>query len=161
METPRYKVYYGSPCGLMEIQASDKGITSLLFVDNRTGKSRITDILATCIDQLEEYFRKKRKSFSVPLDLQGTDFQKRVWKELMNIPFGKTTSYLQLATILGDRNSIRAVGGANGRNPVSIIVPCHRVIGANGTLVGYAGGMDKKRWLLEHEGVLVQQKLFV
>jgi len=93
--------------------------------------------------------------------LHGTEFQKKVWNELLNIPFGKTISYLQLAKELGDVKLIRAVGGANGKNPVSIIVPCHRVIGSDGTLIGYGGGLDKKKWLLEFEGVLVQKELFV
>ena len=119
------------------------------------------EILEDCIKQLDEYFQSKRKIFSIPLELHGTEFQKKVWNELLNIPFGKTISYLQLAKELGDVKLIRAVGGANGKNPVSIIVPCHRVIGSDGTLIGYGGGLDKKKWLLEFEGVLVQKELFV
>lgn len=94
------------------------------------------------------------------MDLQGTDFQKRVWNELLKIPYGKTISYMQLAINLGDKKSIRAAGTANGKNPVAIIVPCHRVIGSNGDLVGYGGGLDKKKWLLEHEGVWMHKELF-
>lgn len=159
MEASLDKTYFDSPCGLVEICSSEIGITSILFVDKRS-EAKNNVLLDNCIQQLDEYFNKKRKTFSIPLDLQGTDFQKRVWNELLNIPFGKTSSYLQLAIALGDKNAIRAVGGANGRNPVSIIVPCHRVIGSNGDLVGYSGGMDKKKWLLDHEGVFIQQELF-
>ncbi len=161
MEKSPYKAYYGSPGGLMEICASNMGITSVTFVKNKSGKIHSSDLTSDCINQLDQYFCKKAKTFSLPLDLQGTDFQKRVWNELLNIPFGKTISYLQLAGKLGDKKSIRAVGGANGKNPVAIIVPCHRVIGANGNLVGYAGGLDKKKLLLRHEGVLIQKELFV
>lgn len=161
MESSIYTTYYNSPCGPLEICAGNAGITSVYFVSKKSKKIYPNNILLDCVKQLDEYFKKKRKMFSVPLDLQGTEFQKRVWNELLNIPFGKTISYLQLAIRLGDKKIIRAVGGANGRNPVSVIVPCHRVIGANGDLVGYGGGLDKKKWLLEHEGVLIQQELFL
>jgi len=160
MDIASYKASYNSPCGLIEICASETGITSIWFVDRPSVKINSSSLLVDCIQQLQEYFNKRRKTFSIPLDLQGTDFKKRVWNELLNIPLGKTSSYLQLAIALGDKNAIRAVGGANGKNPVSIIVPCHRVIGPNGDLVGYSGGMDKKEWLLEHEGILIQQELF-
>jgi len=160
MEELLYKTYYESPAGLIEIMANDTGVTSILFVKKRTGRSQNNEHTAECARQLHDYFNKERKTFSVPLDLIGSDFQKRVWNELLNIPFGKTISYLQLAIKLGDKKCIRAAGTANGRNPVSIIVPCHRVIGSNGDLVGYGGGLDKKKFLLELEGVLVQQELF-
>lgn len=160
MEAPLYKTYYEAPCGLLEIVANDKGVTSILFVKKRTGRTRNNPHTTSCAQQLHEYFNKDRKTFSVPLDLHGTDFQKRVWNELLNIPFGKTISYMQMAINLGDKKCIRAAGTANGRNPVSIIVPCHRVIGSNGDLVGYGGGMDKKKALLELEGVLIQKALF-
>jgi methylated-DNA-[protein]-cysteine S-methyltransferase len=161
MEDSFYKTYYNSPCGLIELSASDTGITSLYFVKKKSSRSDKRKHFTDCMLQLDEYFNKKRKTFSLPLDLQGTDFQKRVWNELLNIPFGKTISYMQLAINLGDKKCIRAAGTANGRNPVSIIVPCHRVIGSNGDLVGYGGGLDKKKWLLELEGVLIQKELFV
>jgi methylated-DNA-[protein]-cysteine S-methyltransferase len=160
MEPLLFKTYYESPCGLIEVCASDVGISSILFVNNKVGESIGSNIVSDCVTQLDEYFKKQRKIFSIPLDFQGTDFQKRVWTELLKIPFGKTISYLQLAIRLGDKKSIRAVGGANGKNPISIIVPCHRVIGTNGDLVGYSGGLDKKKWLLAHEGASVQQELF-
>ena len=160
MENSRYKTYYESPCGLIEILASDEGVTSVLFVKKRTGRSKNNEHTNLCTKQLHEYFNKDRKTFSISLDLVGTDFQKRVWMELLNIPFGNTITYLQHAINLGDRKCIRAAGTANGKNPISIIIPCHRVIGSNGDLVGYGGGLDKKKWLLEFEGVLIQQELF-
>src|SRR5690606_6937498 len=111
--------------------------------------------------QLEEYFFRGRKFFDVELELNGTAFQNRLWNELLTIPYGKTVSYLEMAIRLGDMNSVRAVGLANGQNPIAIIVPCHRVVGKDGDLVGYAGGLDKKLWLLEHEGAFAEQlKLF-
>ena len=160
MEDFLFKTYYESPAGLIEILASGQGVTFILFVKKRSGRSKNNEHTTACFNQLNEYFNKDRKAFSVELDLLGTDFQKRVWNELMNIPFGKTISYLQMAINLGDKKCIRAAGTANGRNPVSIIVPCHRVIGSNGDLVGYGGGLDKKKALLEHEGVLIQKELF-
>jgi methylated-DNA-[protein]-cysteine S-methyltransferase len=106
-------------------------------------------------EQLDEYFARKRQVFEIPLAPAGTPFQQRVWRELTTIPYGETRSYLQLATAIGNRSAMRAVGAANGRNPISIIVPCHRVIGSDGTLVGYGGGLARKRFLLELEGALV------
>jgi methylated-DNA-[protein]-cysteine S-methyltransferase len=103
--------------------------------------------------QLDEYFSRKREAFTLPLDLKGTEFQKKVWAELLNIPFGKTVSYKELSIRLGDVKAIRAVAAANGANPVSIIVPCHRVIGSDGSPTGYAGGLWRKQWLLEHESI--------
>lgn len=160
MELSLYKTYYESPAGLIEIMAGEKGVISILFVNKRAGQCKNNAHTTECLKQLHDYFNKERKIFSVPLDLRGTDFQKRVWNQLLNIPFGKTISYLQLAINLGDKKCIRAAGTANGRNPVSIIVPCHRVIGSNGDLTGYGGGLDKKKGLLEFEGALVQQELF-
>lgn len=109
------------------------------------------DYLAEAVNQLKEYFNGKRQSFSLPLAPEGTEFQKQVWKELCNIPYGETISYKTLATRAGNVNASRAVGMANNRNPIGIIIPCHRVIGANGSLTGYAGGLDRKEWLLNHE----------
>jgi methylated-DNA-[protein]-cysteine S-methyltransferase len=107
--------------------------------------------------QLERYFAGKLEVFEIPLDLIGTPFQQSVWKELLTIPYGTTISYRELADRLGNPRAVRAVGGANGKNPVSIIVPCHRVVGADGDLVGYGGGIDRKRWLLQHERALAPQ----
>lgn len=156
-----YKIYYYSPLGIIELSASEKAISSLYFVDKASDEISENKILDKCKKQLDEYFNHKRKDFSLSLDFRGTDFQKKVWNELLKIPFGKTISYLQLAKRLGDEKSIRAVGSANGKNPISIIVPCHRIIGSNGNLVGYGGGLEKKKWLLEFEGVLIQKELFV
>ena len=116
-------------------------------------------MLKECIEQLNEYFAGKRKVFDLPLNPQGTDFQKRVWAELQKIPYGKTVSYLDIARNIGDVNSTRAVGNANGKNKLNILIPCHRVIGINGKLTGYGGGLWRKQWLLElemensHEGL--------
>jgi methylated-DNA-[protein]-cysteine S-methyltransferase len=109
--------------------------------------------------QLDEYFAGARLEFDLPLDAQGTPFQRRVWTALAEIPFGQTISYAELARRVGDVKAVRAVGAANGRNPIPIIVPCHRVIGANGSLVGFGGGLERKQWLLEHEGVLTEPLL--
>ena len=108
-------------------------------------------VVAQCVNQLDEYFQAKRKVFELALAPQGTDFQKRVWAQLLEIPYGETVSYLDVARAIGNAKSIRAVGAANGANPLSIIVPCHRVIGSDGKLTGYGGGLWRKEWLLNHE----------
>lgn len=149
--------YYSSPLGDLLILASENGVTHVTFQDEPRQEEIPTAICDQCLEELDEYFHKGRKFFTVELDLHGTDFQKRVWAELLTIPFGKTASYEELAIRLGDVNTIRAVGLANGQNPVAIIVPCHRVIGKNGDLTGYAGGLDKKEWLLYHEGSILKQ----
>lgn len=110
--------------------------------------------------QLADYFDGKRQDFTFPLNPEGTDFQKKVWKALLEIPFGKTTSYQALSILLGDVKAIRAVAAANGKNPLWVVVPCHRVIGSDGSLTGYAGGLWRKKWLLEHETPPIQQSLF-
>jgi AraC family transcriptional regulator of adaptative response/methylated-DNA-[protein]-cysteine methyltransferase len=107
-------------------------------------------------EQLEEYFRGERRRFDVPLDLGGTAFQQSVWSRLQGIPFGGTRSYVEVASQVGKRDAVRAVGQANGRNPVAIVVPCHRVVGADGSLSGYGGGLWRKRWLLEHERAVLR-----
>ena len=141
--------YYKSPIGFIRIESSEKGICSLVFSDEKGMESQGMESLF--IKQLDEYFNRKRKAFDLPLDLKGTEFQKRVWGELLKIPFGKTNSYKELSLRLGNKKAIRAVAAANGANPVSIIVPCHRVIGSDGSLTGYAGGLWRKKWLLEFE----------
>jgi methylated-DNA-[protein]-cysteine S-methyltransferase len=149
---------YESPIGFIEIEGSEAGVSALTFVDGRSaqpkrrGKSPLPAPLAECLTQLDEYFRGDRKSFSVKLDVHGTHFQKRVWKKLCSVKFGKTTTYKALATAVGNPAATRAVGGANHRNPVSIIIPCHRVLGSDGRLTGYGGGVWRKDWLLRHEG---------
>lgn len=149
--------YYESPTGLVKVSALDDAITEIMFVHERLPDENKTVAIEKCIEELDEYFYKGRKFFSVELNLQGTVFQKKVWTELLTIPFGSTVSYEALAIRLGDIKSIRAVGLANGQNPVAVIVPCHRVIGKNGDLTGYAGGLTVKEWLLYHEGSLLKQ----
>jgi len=158
--TEQHTAYYHSPIGVIEIIGSDNGVSSVLFVDRKEERRAIPRCLDDCVSQLDEYFNGTRAIFSLKLDLHGTDFQKRVWRQLLKIPFGTTVSYLDLAVALGDRKSIRAVGGANGRNPICIIVPCHRVIGSNGSLIGYGGGLWRKEWLLKFENPAAQGNLF-
>ncbi len=147
-----------APIGIIEIIADDKNILSVLFSDNKKNENT-NEILEICKLQLNEYFSDSRKEFDLPLYFSGTDFQNKVWTQLQTIPFGKTISYLQLAKNLGDSKCIRAAGTANGKNPFAIIVPCHRVIGKDGSLTGYAGGLWRKQWLLEHEHNIQKQIL--
>ena len=155
-----FTTYYRSPIGLIEIAGSDNGIASVLFVDREAEEGLVPACLHPCVTQLCEYFKGDRKEFTLKLDLHGTAFQQRIWRELLKIPFGRTLSYLDVATAIGNRKSLRAVGNANGRNPICIIVPCHRVIGADGSLTGYGGGLWRKRWLLEFETGTKRQDLF-
>ena len=149
-----------SPLGNILLEADDKGITIVQFSwAEGVAKETSNVILNQCAKELSQYFNEKRMFFSVPLSLNGTDFQMRVWAELQNVPYGTTSTYLKMAQKLGDEKVIRAAASANGKNPIAIIVPCHRVIGTNGDLVGYAGGLDKKKWLLEHEGALNKDQL--
>ena len=148
----KYKTYYKSEIGLIEIIGTENGILSVGFVEEKSKNSfEIHRCLEECIEQIDEYFRGKRKEFSVNLQLQGTDFQKEVWSQLMKIPFGETLSYKDVAASIGNEKAVRAVGNANGRNKIAIIIPCHRVIGSNGKLIGYASGVWRKEWLLLHE----------
>ncbi len=154
-------VVYSSPLGKLQIKASDSGIREVLFLDEKADIPQETSgILGECIQQLDEYFTGKRKKFSVLLDPEGTDFQKSIWKILSDIPHGQTVSYLDLALKAGGKNLTRAVGTANGSNKIAIIIPCHRVIGANGDLTGYAGGLWRKKWLLNFEQKERQPELF-
>jgi methylated-DNA-[protein]-cysteine S-methyltransferase len=151
-------VHYKSPIGTIEITGTDAGISSLTFVDiteersARVKKGPLPAPLAACLTQLDEYFRGVRTAFTVKLDLRGTAFQTQVWAELLRVKCGRTTTYKALAEAVGRPAATRAVGGANHSNPVSIIVPCHRVIGSDGRLTGYGGGLWRKDWLLRHEG---------
>ncbi len=150
-----------TPLGVTKISGDEKGIASVTVLNaNETITDIIPEVLQDCACQLQEYFQGKRKSFSLKLNPKGTEFQNRVWAELQIIPFGKTVSYLELSKQLGDVKAIRAVANANGKNPLWIIVPCHRVIGSDGSLIGYAGGLHRKQWLLEHESPYKQQSLF-
>lgn len=156
-----YRSYYSSPVGELLIEAKDDKITVVNFL--KTNKIDVNDcpIIDQCKTELDEYFFEGRKFFNVELNPEGSPFQLKVWNELQTIPYGKTMSYETLAVRVGDIKSIRAVGLANGQNPIAIIIPCHRVIGKNGDLVGYGGGLENKTWLLEHEGAFSEQlKLF-
>jgi methylated-DNA-[protein]-cysteine S-methyltransferase len=149
-----------SPIGTIRMQYSGKGLYSLVFVDQDVPDVILQKELEECGLQLHEYFNGLRKEFTISLDLQDTDFRKSVWKELLLVKFGQTITYGDLARKMGDIKAIRAVAGANAVNPVSIIVPCHRVIGSDGSLTGYAGGLWRKQWLLEHEQKHHQLSLF-
>ena len=149
-----------TPLGFAKLEGDDAGISSLTILNNDIPVSDIPDALEDAVRQITEYFEGTRKEFSLNLNPEGTDFQKRVWDKLLTIPYGKTTSYLQLSKDLGDVNAIRAVANANGKNPLWIIVPCHRVIGSDGSLTGYAGGLGRKQWLINHESPNKQQSLF-
>jgi len=150
-----------TPLGYTKLEGDDTGISSLTVLNNEVAVSDIIpETLEDAVCQLNEYFEGERKEFSLKLNPEGTDFQKRVWDKLLTIPYGKTTSYLQLSKILGNVKAIRAVANANGKNPLWIIVPCHRVIGSDGSLTGYAGGLGRKQWLINHESPNKQQSLF-
>ena len=149
---------YNSPLGTIKIKISGLYINELTFIDEEEVQNETMELsaegkksLRKCIIQLDEYFSGKRKIFDLPIQQKGTDFQQKVWKELGQIPFGKTISYMKLAQKLGNVKAIRAAASANGRNELCIIVPCHRVIGSDGSLTGYAGGLPRKKWLLDHE----------
>ncbi|WP_298901028.1 methylated-DNA--[protein]-cysteine S-methyltransferase [uncultured Psychroserpens sp.] len=150
-----------SPLGFTKIVGDEDGIAQVTVLNS---KEKETDIIPTiledCVIQLRDYFEGSRTTFDLKLNPQGTEFQKLIWTLLEEIPYGKTISYLQLSKRLGDVKAIRAVANANGKNPLWIIVPCHRVIGSDGSLTGYAGGLHRKQWLLEHESPYKQQSLF-
>ena len=152
--------YFSSPVGTLEICGSEKGIRSVLYSDKFSNSNPIPECLKTCVDQLNEYFDGTRKVFDLVLDPVCTDFQLLVWQKLLEIPFGKTISYLDLAMMTGSKMNTRAVGNANGRNKINIIVPCHRVIGSNGQLTGYGGGLWRKQFLLRHEAKDLFEGLF-
>lgn len=153
--------YINSPLGVAKIIGDVNGISSVSILNsNEKISNNIPEVLEDCVLQLNEYFNGNRKQFSLKLNPIGTAFQQRVWKTLQTIPYGKTISYLELSKQLGDIKAIRAVASANGKNPLWIIIPCHRVIGSDGSLTGYAGGINRKQWLLEHESPYKQQRLF-
>ncbi|MBT8276831.1 MAG: methylated-DNA--[protein]-cysteine S-methyltransferase [Bacteroidia bacterium] len=150
-----------SPVGILNISGDRNGISEVMFTDDLAETSgKIPDELSEAVTQLNEYFGKKRKKFSLKLNPEGTEFQKKVWDALLNVEFGKTQTYQQIANKLGDPKVIRAAASANGKNPIAIIIPCHRIIGSDGSLTGYAGGLHRKKWLLEHESPVVQATLF-
>ena len=152
--------YLQTPIGLAEFQGDEDGLASVSVLDDEKPIGIIPEVLEDAVYQFREYFEGSRQQFDLKLNPSGTDFQKRVWDALLKIPFGKTISYLELSKQLGDVKAIRAVASANGKNPLWIVVPCHRVIGSNGDLTGYAGGLHRKKWLLEHESPAKQTTLF-
>jgi methylated-DNA-[protein]-cysteine S-methyltransferase len=157
----QYSTYYQSPLGLIRISGTANYICELVFVDviekppAEPNKRKYSPIIIQSIEQLIQYFHGERRQFDFPVHQEGTTFQKRVWDELIGIPYGKTINYLELSRRLGDSKAIRAAASANGKNNIAIVIPCHRVIGSKNDLVGYAGGIWRKRWLLEHEAKIM------
>lgn len=157
--------YFKTPIGTAKIVGDQNGIQSITVLDDDAIpedllKAKTPECLQNCVVQLEEYFNGKRASFNLTVNPKGTKFQIKVWKSLLKINFGKTKSYLEQSKALGDIKAIRAVASANGKNPIWIIIPCHRVIGSDGSLTGYAGEIWRKKWLLAHENPVKQQSLF-
>jgi methylated-DNA-[protein]-cysteine S-methyltransferase len=145
-----YYDIYKTPLGKLYIKASDQAILSVSYNKEHT-TTKPNHLTKKCVQQLDEYFRGKRKTFDLPIHFDGTDFQVSAWKALLDVPFGATSTYLKQAQSISNPRAVRAIGGANGKNKISIIVPCHRIIGSDGSLTGYGGGLDRKKWLLEHE----------
>ena len=155
------QAYLETPIGFAAITGDEHGISAITLVDaEQPCDSGAHPIIAEAVDQLQEYFENRRSDFTFAINPAGTPFQKKVWHELRNIPLGSTLSYLDLSRKLGDVKAIRAVASANGKNPLWIVIPCHRVIGSDGSLTGYAGELWRKKWLLEHENPARQQSLF-
>ena len=157
--------YYKSPIGLAKIVGTPAGLESVSILEQSNDAmvencDETPEFLIPCIRQLTEYFEGNRKEFDLLYNLKGTDFQKKVWNSLLEVPYGKTRSYMEQAKILGDVKAIRAVASANGKNPLWILIPCHRVIGTDGFLTGYAVGLWRKKWLLAHENPVKQESLF-
>jgi len=152
--------YIKTPLGIAKIMGDENGISVISILDKGDILATIPVVLQEAVSQLNDYFEGKRTDFTFKLNPSGTEFQQKVWKGLLEIPFGKTMSYLELSKKLGDVKAIRAVASANGKNPLWIVVPCHRVIGTDGSLTGYAGGLWRKKWLLEHENPSNQGSLF-
>ncbi|MDX1462779.1 MAG: methylated-DNA--[protein]-cysteine S-methyltransferase [Marinirhabdus sp.] len=150
-----------TPIGILQITGNIEGVQTIEFIENGTEPSKdLSENTILAISQLKSYFNKETTRFSFNMNPKGTEFQQKVWQELLQIPFGSTKSYQQIANALGDPKVIRAAASANGKNPIAIAIPCHRVIGSNGSLTGYAGGLYRKKWLLDHESGIIQGKLF-
>lgn len=150
-----------TPLGITKIEGDAVGLSAIIVLDTKEPLTQvIPEVLEDAVYQLHEYFKGERTSFDLSLHPTGSNFQQRVWSHLMNIPYGKTVSYMELSKTLGDVKAIRAVAAANAKNPLWIVVPCHRVIGSDGSLTGYAGGLLRKKWLLDHENPVKQQSLF-
>ena len=152
--------YIKTPLGITKIMGDENGISVISVSDEGEISEQIPAVLQEAVSELMAYFEGKRTTFDFKLNPKGTEFQQKVWNGLLEIPFGKTMSYLELSKKLGDVKAIRAVASANGKNPLWIVIPCHRVIGTDGSLTGYAGGLWRKKWLLEHENPITQQSLF-
>lgn len=153
-------VAINTPLGIAQITGDANGITQISVIDEGDVSSEIPTGLQNAVTELNDYFQGKRTHFDFKLNPKGTEFQQKVWQALLEIPYGKTCSYMDLSKKLGDVKAILAVASANGKNPLWIVVPCHRVIGTDGSLTGYAGGLWRKKWLLEHESPSGQQTLF-
>lgn len=153
--------YISTPLGSAKLEGDENGLNTVTVLEQDEPESEIIpEVLVDAVYQLNEYFEGKRQNFDLLLNPEGTEFQKKVWSLLSEIPYGKTVSYLELSRKFGDEKAIRAVAAANGKNPLWIIIPCHRVIGSDGSLTGYAGGLHRKKWLLNHESSSRQQSLF-
>ncbi|WKK66902.1 methylated-DNA--[protein]-cysteine S-methyltransferase [Lutimonas zeaxanthinifaciens] len=153
--------YIKTPLGIARIVGNQEGISEVSVLEEKLPVTENpSQVLMECIQQLNEYFSGERKRFTIRLNPAGTAFQKKVWEELLTIPYGKTSTYMKQTMKLGDKKAIRAVASANGKNPIWVIVPCHRVVGKDGALTGYAGGLWRKKWLLEHESPSRQTSLF-
>jgi methylated-DNA-[protein]-cysteine S-methyltransferase len=152
--------YIKTPLGIANITGDENGISVISISEEGQISTTIPVILQEAVAQLNDYFEGNRTNFTFKLNPSGTEFQQKVWKGLLEIPFGKTVSYMYLSKKLGDVKAIRAVASANGKNPLWIVIPCHRVIGTDGSLTGYAGGLWRKKWLLELENPTTQQSLF-
>lgn len=152
-----YFAQYHSPLGLIEIRASTTAVTALSFIDDEEQETNPSPnaLVEEAIRQVSAYFEAGRRVFDLPLAPFGAPFQRRVWRHLQDVPFGRLTTYQAIADALDNPGAVRAVGAANGRNPIAVIIPCHRVIGGGGKLVGYSGGLWRKAWLLKHEGALL------
>jgi methylated-DNA-[protein]-cysteine S-methyltransferase len=152
-----------TPLGICYLEADEIGITKVSVIEvfeNDENESTSNQHLIEAKKQIVGYFEGTLKNFSLAINPKGTAFQKKVWNALLNVPFGKTASYQEITNLLGDPKAIRAVANANGKNPLWIVVPCHRIIGSDGSLTGYAGGLWRKKWLLDHENPVKQQSLF-
>ena len=156
----KFRAYFKSPLGLLSITANDTAITGLAFVKQKRAKEKKNEVIKDCLKQLSEYFKRGRYDFNIMVEQEGTELQQKVWSELQKIPYGMTMSYLNMAKKIKNRTLSRAVGNASGQNNIPIIIPCHRLIGINGDLTGYSGGIEKKKWLLEFENETVEPKLF-
>lgn len=152
-----YKSDYVSPIGVIEILGTREAVRSIMFSESNQienlSQAETPSVLSECRNQLDDYFKGRRREFTFPYQFEGTEFQKTVWNALTKIPYAQTGSYKDIAVSIGNEKAIRAVGSANGKNKLSIVVPCHRIIGSNGQLTGYAGGLWRKEWLLQHEKI--------